>query len=146
MLYDITGWNLNLLKVGAQIVSELSRMPARSIGRRDKIPCTAIGQWWRKMKESPRDDWVIMTAHQRKQVRRRQRRKDNLLFLFCKVTKIQSVFVQEPLWAHLQSCPRLTISKTRSKTVTCQIQTTCLKQKIWRQLVSIGSFKTFGCY
>ena len=32
-------------------------------------------------------DWLMMTAHQRKQVRTRQRRKENLLSLFCKVSK-----------------------------------------------------------
>ena len=39
------------------------------------------------MKESLRGDWVMMTVHQRKQVRTRQRRKENLLSLFRKVLK-----------------------------------------------------------
>ena len=39
------------------------------------------------MKESLRGDWVMMTARQRKQVRTRQRRKESLLSLFCKVSK-----------------------------------------------------------
>ena len=39
------------------------------------------------MKESLRGDWVMMTAHQRKQVHTRQHRKENLLSLFHKVSK-----------------------------------------------------------
>ena len=39
------------------------------------------------MKESLRGDWVTMTAHQRKQIRTRQRRKENLLSLFHKVSE-----------------------------------------------------------
>ena len=43
------------------------------------------------MKESLRGDWVMMTTHQRKQVhvRSRQRRKENLLSLFRKVSKMK---------------------------------------------------------
>ncbi len=36
--------------------------------------CKVIGQWWQKMNEFLRGDWVLMTTHQRKHVRTRQQR------------------------------------------------------------------------